>query len=228
MEEPPSLPDWANVIGLVCDLGPEGATFDPLITYCCTYDLTVIPEGVAEENLVLAMWDEVDSEWVNLESTVDLATHTICASASHFTPFATLAYTRPAFFVTSDLTIAPEVVDIGDNVTISVSIANTGDLAGSHEVILKLDNVEVATEDITLAAGASETVTFTISEDTDGTYAVNIDGLADTFVVNPAPTPSEPTPTQPINWVLIGGIIAACVVVIIIGVAVFLVSRRRA
>ncbi len=228
MEETPPLPDWANVIGLVCDLGPDGATFDPPATLCCTYDPTVIPEGVAEQNLVLAMWYEVAGEWVNLDSTVYTATHTICAPVSHYTPFTTLAYTRPALFITSDLTIVPEVVDIVEAVTISVSVANTGDLAGSHKVILKIDNVGVATEDITLAAGASETVTFTISKDTDGTYTVNIDGLAGTFVVNPAPTTPPPPPAKPTNWLLIGGIIGACIIVILTGVAVFLVTRRRA
>ena len=225
MEELPPLPDWANVIGLVCDLGPDGATFDPPISLCCTYAPAVIPEGVAEEKLVLAMWDEVASEWVNLDSTVYTATHTICAPASQFAPFVTLAYTRPAFFVTSDLTVVPETVDIGEAVTISVSVANTGDLAGSHKVILKIDDVEVATEDITLSAGASETVTFTISKDTDGTYTVDVDGLAGTFVVKPAPLPLP----EPTNWLLIGGIIGACIIVILMGVVVFLlVSRRRA
>ena len=228
MEEPPPLPDWVNVIGLVCDFGPDGATFDPPVILCRTYDPTVIPEGVAEENMVLAMWGEVDSEWVNLDSTVYPATHTICAPVSHFTPFAILAYTRPALFVTSDLAVVPEEVNIGEEATISVFVANTGNLAGSHEVILKIDNVEVATEDITLAGGASETVTFTISKDTDGTYIVGIDGLAATFEVKPAPTPPPPPTATPTNWVLIGGIIGGCMVVIIMGVAVFLVTRRRA
>ena len=139
-----------------------------------------------------------------------------------------MAYTRPALFVTSDLAVVPEEVNIGEEATISVFVANTGNLAGSHEVILKIDNVEVATEDITLAGGASETVTFTISKDTDGTYIVGIDGLAATFEVKPAPTPPPPPTATPTNWVLIGGIIGGCIVVIIMGAAVFLVTRRRA
>jgi len=227
MEEPPPLPDGANVIGLVCDFGPDGATFDPPVTLCCTYNPAIIPEGVAEENLVLAVWDGLASEWVSLNSTVYTATHTICAPASHFTPFTTLAYTRPALFITSDLTIVPEEVEIGEAVTIGVSVANTGDLTGSHKVTLKIDNVEITATDITLDGGASRNVTFNISEDTDGTYTVDVDGVAGTFVVKPAPTPPPPPPTtKPTNWVLIGGILAGCAVVI--GGVIFLATRRRA
>jgi len=236
MEEPPPLPDCANIIGLVYDLAPDGAIFDPAITLCFTYNPALIPEGVAEENLVIALWDEADDEWVSLDSTVYPATNTICASVSHFTPFAVLAYTRPASFVTSVLSISPTEVDIGETVTISVSIANTGDLAGSYKVTFKINNVVVSAKHVTLAGGASQKVTFTTSKNVAGTYTVNVNGLAGSFVVKaapappttPAPTPTPlaptPPPPTPINWWLIGGIIAA---VIIIGVVVSLVVTRR-
>jgi len=238
MEEPPPLPDFANFIGLVYDFRPDGATFDPPITLCITYDPALAPEGVAEENLVAAMWDEMAGEWANLNSTVYPATNTICAPVSHFTPFTILAYTRPASFVTSDLTIAPEVLEIGGTVTISMLVTNTGNLTDSYGVSLKIDNVVAATEEVTLAGGASQTVTFTVAEDAAGTYTISIDGLAGSFVVKavpappPTPTPSPPptpvpSPAEPVNWWLIGGIIAAGTT--IIGVVVWLaVIRRRA
>lgn len=143
---------------------------------------------------------------------------------------------QPATFTTTDLTVTPDEVDIGANVTISVSVANTGDLAGSHRVTLKIDNVVVSTKYVALAGGARQKVTFTTSKDVDGTYTVNVDGLAGTFVVKaaplpllpPSPSPAPPAPLPPlptpINWWLIGGIIAA---VIIIGVVVSLVVIRR-
>jgi len=190
MEEPPSSPEDSNVIGLVYDLGPDKATFDPPIILTFTYDESLIPEGVVEENLVIAIWDEETSEWVNLDCAVDPETNAISAEISHFTSFTVLAYTRPAAFVASDLSITPIEVDIGDGVTISALVANTGDLAGTYEVILKINNVVIDTKGVTLDGGASQTVTFTTSRDIAGSYTVNVDALSGTFVVKPPPAPA--------------------------------------
>lgn len=135
----------------------------------------------------------------------------------------------PATFVSSALTISPDEVDIGERVNISVSVANTGDLGGSYKVTLKIDNVVIDTKDVILAGGAGQKVTFTVAKDAAGSYAVNINGLSGTFVVRAAPAPPAPVvppipPTEPINWWLIGGIIAGC---IIIGMVVTLVVRRQ-
>ncbi len=192
MEDPPAPPEDSTVIGLVYDFGPGGATFKPLITLTFTYDPDDIPEGVAEENLVIALWDEAAGEWVNLVATVDPETNTITAKVSHFTAITVLAYTRPAAFTASALTISPTEVDVGEKVTVSVLVANTGDLTGSYEVTLKINNVEVATEGVTLAGAASQKVTFTTVKDAAGTYAVNIDGLSGTFVVKAPPVPPKP------------------------------------
>jgi len=196
---------------------------------------------VSEENLVVAYWDAEAGEWIKLDSTVNTETNTITIKVSHFTAFTILAYTRPATFTTSDLTISPSQVDIEETVNISLLVTNTGDLTDSYEVILRIDNVVVATKDVTMAGEDSQTVTFTTSKDVAGTYTVNVDGLSGTFVVKtipalstPLPAPAPPVappvpPAAPVipppNWWLIGGIIAGFVV---IGVLVnFFVSRKR-
>ncbi len=245
MEEPPTPPADSGTIGLVYDFGPDGATFDPAITLTFTYDPALIPEGVAEENLVIAMWDSSTNKWVELDSIVDPGTNTITAKVSHFTAFTVLAYTSPAAFTTSALTISPTEVDIGEKVTITVLVANTGDLSGSYTVTLTINKVVAATKDVTLAGGASQKVTFTTAKDAADTYAVNVDGLTGSFTVKPppAPPPVKPPPVVPppvkpppvvppvvppvgINWWLIGGIIAG---VIVIGVVIWqVVTRRRA
>jgi hypothetical protein len=202
---------------LIYDFGPDGATFELPITLTITYDPTLIPEGVAEENLVIAMWHA--GEWVNLASTVDLVANTITAQVSHFTAFTALAYTRPAVFTVTDLVITPEEVGIGETVTISVLVTNTGDLTGTYEVPLKIDNVVVDRKEVTLIGGASQRVTFTTTKDVAGTYTVNVNGLSDTFIVK---APPEVKP--PINWPLIGGIITA---VVVAGVVTIFILRRR-
>jgi PGF-pre-PGF domain-containing protein len=119
----------------------------------------------------------------------------------------------PAAFTASNLTITPAEVDIGEEVTISVLVTNTGDLSGSYEVILKIDGVAVATKAVTLAGGASETITFTTAQDIAGTYSVTVDGLSGTFGVKAV------VPPKPINWQLIAiiaGVTAAIVVPLVI------------
>ncbi|MBI2288116.1 MAG: hypothetical protein HYU83_03940 [Chloroflexi bacterium] len=118
----------------------------------------------------------------------------------------------------SDSASSPAQVNTGESVTISVQVANTGDLSGSYKVTLKVNNVTEADKDITVVGGTTQTVIFTTAKDTDGTYTVNVNGLLGTFTVK---TPVVP-PT-PINWWLIGGIIAG---VIIIGLVVWQVRRR--
>jgi len=70
-ETPPEPPEDAYIIGLAYDFGPDGATFDPPITLTRSYDPDALPEGVDEEDLVLAHYDEEAGEWVELPPVVD-------------------------------------------------------------------------------------------------------------------------------------------------------------
>ena len=124
-----------------------------------------------------------------------------------------------AAFVASELSITPAEVDIGEEVSITTLVTNTGDLAGSYEVTLRIDDIVAATKEVTLDAGASEEVTFAIAKNVAGSYAVTVDGLSGTFVVKTPAVSAKPT-----NWGLIGGSIAG---VIIIGVLIWLAVRRR-
>ncbi|MBA7681261.1 hypothetical protein ES703_89599 [subsurface metagenome] len=193
-----------------------------------------MPEGVAEEDLVILGYDEEAGEWVEChECTCDPETNCVTACVCHFTPFALLAYTGLAAFVTSDLSITPAEVDIGGEVTIRVSVTNTGTASGSYEVTLKIEDVVVATEEMTLDAGASEMVTFTTSKDVAGSYSVDVDGLGGSFTVKeevapappPPPVPPPPEVKPPFNWPLVGGIIAG---VVVVGLLIFFLVRRRA
>ncbi len=107
-------------------------------------------------------------------------------------------------------------------------VKNTGGSEGSYTVVLKIDGVEEARKEVTLGAGKSETVSFTIAKDAEGSYSVDIDGKVAKFTVT-APAVIAPEvipPAKGENWPLIGGIIGA---VIIVGLLLwFLVFRRRA
>ncbi|MBA7565400.1 hypothetical protein ES708_07083 [subsurface metagenome] len=140
----------------------------------------------------------------------------------------------PATFAVSALSISPAEVEVGESITVSTLITNTGDGASTYEATLKIEDVAVATKSVTLAGGASEEVTFTTSKDAAGTYTVSTDSQSGTVVVMTPPTlppapeaPPAPPPTleAPINWWLIGGIIAG---VAIVGLGVSFLIRRRA
>ena len=100
---------------------------------------------------------------------------------------------QQAAFSTSDLTVNPTEVEIGGTVTISVVVTNTSDVEDTYHAVLKVNNVVVVAKDVTLAGGASQTVTFTTTKSTDGTYAVSIGSQSGTFMVR---SPSEPREYQ--------------------------------
>ena len=232
IEDPPDPPAQANFVVFPYEFGPPGTTFDPEINLAFHFDPNLIPPAVAKENLVIAVL--VDDVWVPLTGPFTLENNTISTGINGFSVFAVIAYTRPATFTDSALTISPAEVEIGESVTISVLVNNTGDLTGSHWALLKIDNTVVATKAITLAGGASQRVTFTTTKDIAGTYTVNVDGLVGAFTVKAPPVPvkapsvpvkAPPVPVKAINWWLIGGAFAVSFAAIVL--IILLVVRRR-
>jgi len=124
-----------------------------------------------------------------------------------------------AHFVLADLSVLPAEVEPGEEVNILATVSNDGGVEGSYTVKLKINGSEVDSEELTLAAGASQTVSFTVSQESSGEYSVELDGLEGSFTVAEAPPPPSPT-----NLRLIGGIIGG---VVIIGLIALLVARRR-
>ena len=142
----------------------------------------------------------------------------------------------PASFECSSLSISPVEVNVGETVSISVLVANTGEEEGSYATTLKINGVVEANKDITLDAGASEKVTFILAKDIAGSYSVEINGLSGSFIVReeqepvspvtpPAPPSPEPelTPTPSgVNWAILGPVIGVAVFL-----AIFLPIRLR-
>jgi len=187
-------PEHASFIGEIYKLGPYGATFDPPITVTFRYETKMIPEGTNAKNLVIGTWDSDAQQWIELESDVDPKEKTIMAKTSHFSPFVILLRPQPATFTVADLSATPEEVDIGQSVNISVLITNTGDITGSYEVNLKIDNVVAQTKEVTLDGGDSKTISFSVTPDTVGKHTVSIGDLPGTFE---AKAPEAPPVSQP-------------------------------
>lgn len=81
--------DYASVLAF--EISPTGTIFSSPIILRFSYLVSNIPEGVAEDDLILGTWDGNTSRWTILPSHVDLESHTITTSISHLTLFAVLA-----------------------------------------------------------------------------------------------------------------------------------------
>jgi hypothetical protein len=133
----------------------------------------------------------------------------------------------PAAFTVSNLLVNPSAIEINGTVTINVQVSNSGDVPGTYELKLKINNLDVTSKTVTVDSKSSKTVTFTTTEDKAGTYTVNVGGLTGTFTVAPAVITTTPPPPPPASkWPLILGIIGGIVVVAAV-VAVVMVVRRK-
>jgi hypothetical protein len=193
---PPAPPANANVIGLAYNFLPAGATFNPGITFTWSYDPLTLGD-VAEEDLVIAWYNTTTGTWVELQCVVDIVNNKITTTVLHYTTFAIIAYTSPAAFTTTNLVITPAAVNIGVAATIKVTVANSGDLAGTYDVVLKVNNVVTETKTVTVNGNTSAEVTFSLSRTAAGAYAIDVNGVTGTLTVNPAPTTTPPTTTPP-------------------------------
>jgi len=214
MEHPPSPPADFSIIDFVYDFGPDEATFNPPITITFAYYEILIPDGMTEDDLVLAMWDGMGDKWVIVEDyVVDSVTNTLTTPITRLAAFTIFGRCTPApsptTFTIADLAITPGEVSIGEEVIISILVTNTGDLVDTYRATLEINNEVEAQKDTALAGGVSQPVTFTTVKDTAGTYTVDINGLSSTFEVIAAPS------TRP-NWWVIGSISAVGMIIALV------------
>ncbi len=198
-EDPPAPPEDASIIGLCYDFNPVGATFDPPLTLTWKYDPDNLPEGVAEEDLVVACYDEAAGKWVELESVVDTEANKITVFLSHFTKFAVIGTARPAPAPSSTSTPVPTSTPAPTSTPLPTP---------------------------TLSPAPEPTPTPVTTPTTPAPASTPALTPTPTATPSPAPTPTPaPVPTtKTINWVLIAGIAG---VIVIIGLVVCIIWWRR-
>jgi hypothetical protein len=196
---------------------------------------------VNASDLYIAFWD--GSVWKGLTSTVDTQANTVKAEADHLSYFALIGKLppppAPARFTVSNLAVTPGTCKPDEEVTISARVSNTGGTTGQCEVLLTINGVKESTKSVSVDAGTSLLVKFTVSKSTPNTYKVDVNGVTASFVVEkpPAPAPTiapalTPTPelqepTKAFNW-WIAGIIIGVVVVGGVTYGVIWLRRRTA
>ncbi|MDY0386395.1 MAG: S-layer protein domain-containing protein [Methanolobus sp.] len=88
-----------------------------------------------------------------------------------------------AKFEFSNIMITPLEIKQGKEATISVDVVNTGTDAGDYNVNLKVNDVVVDSQLISLSVGNSTTIEFSHVEEEPGTYEVEIGGITTTYEV---------------------------------------------
>ena len=149
--------------------------------------------------------------------------------ASTTNSFAT-TYTEAAFKITgwnSDISIEED----GRQVNINVTVANSGDLPGGYELVLKVNGTTKESQTVNLEPGGTETVTFNVLLETAGKYSLDVNGFTLALEIpEPAEKPTvEPTTTTPEepepfsftdwlkdNWQIILGIAMGIILLLVI------------
>ena len=124
----------------------------------------------------------------------------------------------PAKFEVSQFSITPAEVEFGETVTTSALVTNIGEAEGSYEAVLKIDRAPVATKVVTLGAGKSTKVTFSVTRDVAATYQVEIDGQRGKFTVTPKPGPPKPFPWWMV-WIVVE--------VVVVGLLIYFLIIKR-
>jgi len=86
----------------------------------------------------------------------------------------TLKVLKPAEFKVVSLDIAPNPVKMGAEARITISIENVGEAEGTYTASLLVDGLVEQTRDVTLAGGATTSVSFLLSRDSPGSYSIEI------------------------------------------------------
>lgn len=192
----------------------RAVTFNPAARLVISYSPQQLPDNTL--SVFIACYDDQHG-WTQLEPASGIAPQAgkAMAGVSHFnfTPFAVIVELAPslspAHFEVGNLDIKPDQVRVGQRVTISVQVANTGGLSGEYTLRLNIDGQLESSELITLAPGQSQEVSFSLTRDSPGSYRVEIGGLRGSFVVEAMPTPPVEVGCR---WWLIVIILAAIAV----------------
>ena len=127
----------------------------------------------------------------------------------------------PARLAAFNMLVSPGQVLPNQHVEISINIGNSGGLAGTREVNLYINSHFEDNQTVTVPAGSTSVVLFTVTKSQPGTYHVSVDGHEGQFTV---------VGGQPGHWggpLGTGGIIAIIVVVIALALGLVFVFRRR-
>ena len=96
-----------------------------------------------------------------------------------------------AAFEVTNLVITPGEACVLETITISADVENVGGAEGTYTATFTVAGEEIYTEDITVAAGEVETVTFDYTWDVAGTYEIEVEELSAELTLTGASLPTS-------------------------------------
>jgi hypothetical protein len=225
----PAPPAAGQVMVLLYDFTPAGATFTNPVTITMTYDPSQLPVGSTESGLYFVWFNAANNMWVPLPSTLDTVNKKVTALITHFSFFGLFATVsqptqtlppvivqtaaptqtptlKPASFLVSELYITPTEVSSNQVVKLNITTLNNGDVSGSFDIKVMINNSLYTTRTITIPGNSSDSSTVSLNAGPAGDYSVSIGSRKGSFTVKASPTPTATalvvlsptiTPTQP-------------------------------
>lgn len=190
---------------------PYPVSISPAARMILNYDPNELPQNATE--VFIATYD-TEKGWQPLAPVPGAVAevgkaHCLVSHFSLYAVLAKLAEPAPAKFEVGNLTVEPDQAQLNQEITVSLNVANTGGKNGDYSLELKVDDKVNSSTQVTVAAGTSQTVKFTVIGDTLGKHRVEIAGLVGEFEVMKAAGPFK------INWWLIGSVIGIIIVLAI-------------
>ena len=182
-EIPTPTPEYLKFISRVFELGPEGSNFDPPIKLIFNYNPALIPAGIDELDMFIARWDDQLGQWAPLETHVDTEKQIIWVEISDFSIYTVMAGAKPADISVGELTITPGEINEGENATVSASLVNSGDMAGTYEAVLKVDGIEKEKKVVDVGKQESVAISFDLVGLGSGTHEIDVGGATGSLTV---------------------------------------------
>lgn len=91
----------------------------------------------------------------------------------------------PAVFEVSSLQIKPNQITAGETATVTAVVTNSGSGSGVYNAVLSIDTVRSDSKSVHLEPGASQSISFSLTENTPGTYEVEIGDASAKLTVKP-------------------------------------------
>jgi oligopeptide transport system substrate-binding protein len=96
----------------------------------------------------------------------------------------------------SNLLITPAEIESGQEASIEATLTNSGSAGGNYAAILKVNDIQVDSRDINLAAGEAKNITFNFKSATAGQYNIDVNGLTGQIQVISKPDIQTPKPAE--------------------------------
>ncbi len=95
---------------------------------------------------------------------------------------------RPAEFVLANMTVDPEITQLGESANVTIRVTNAGELDGTYLAELKVNGQILDTRNVELSGGETTTIAFQVTENAQGNYTIGVGNVTAILSVQPPST----------------------------------------